>query len=70
MNGQTLGQRAAAIMMERRPCTVILRDGGRVQCDRITKTSTAVVAANSGEVEVAVGGQQRTIFLDDIQEIQ
>ncbi len=70
MNGQTIGQRAAAVMMERRPCTVLLRDGSRVQCERITKTSTAVVAIHSGEIEIVERGQPRTLFLDDIQEIQ
>ena len=69
MNGQTIGQRAAAVMMERRPCTVLLRDGSRVQCERITKTSTTVVGTHSGEIEVVERGQIRKLFLDYIQEI-
>ena len=56
-------------MLSLRPCTVVLKDGRRIACDHITKTSICIVGLHSGYIDVAAGGREGTICLDDVQEI-
>jgi hypothetical protein len=70
MNLRTKGQFAEEIMLSRRPCVLVLCDGRRISCDRISKTSPMIVGTHRGDIEAIVGGSPQTFFLDDIEKFQ
>jgi hypothetical protein len=57
-------------MLEGRKCRIALRNGDEIQADRVLKTSITIKGMDSGEILVLVGSDQRTICLDDIEDIQ
>ncbi|OQB88825.1 MAG: hypothetical protein BWX84_02744 [Verrucomicrobia bacterium ADurb.Bin118] len=66
----TIGQKAEQVSLEGRPCTVILKDGRRIQCERVVTVSPALVATHSGTIDVLCSGQTEQFYIDDIQDIQ
>ena len=56
-------------MSQRVGCIVVLKDGTRISCDRITKNSITLYGTTEGDIEVLVGDEHRTIILDDIAQI-
>jgi len=66
----TIGQKAERIMLQQRPCVVLLKDGRPIECERIREVGPAVVASHSGTIEVTFAGKPESLSIDDIQDIQ
>ena len=56
--------------MSFRPCTIILRDGTAISCDRITETGVTIVGETLGSVTIARAGRSERLIADYIQEIR
>ena len=58
-------------MLRKVPCTLVLSDGTRISCQRITKISTTMYGtATIGQLEVLTAEGERNVFLHDIAQIE
>ena len=57
-------------MLRRVPCTLVLSDGTRISCQRITKISTTMYGTTVGQLEVLTAEGERNVFLHDIAQIE
>ena len=62
-------QKAEQIMLNFKPCTIVLRNGSHIAVDLITKTSVCLAGIHTGYIYVSAFGKEGTICLDDVKDI-
>jgi len=67
---ETLLSKACGIMMSFKPCTILLRDGTELKCEKIIKTSVTIIGNTIGSVTVIVGGRSEELIADYIKDIR
>ena len=56
-------------MLSIKPCTIVLRSGQRIECQRILTVGTTIVGTSSGDIKAATSDGEVTISLDDVANV-